>query len=801
MPPRAAPRSVTPRRAFGVLAALAGVYAVIEAFHSQLAPFGWIRHLQTEKRGSSSIEVLGQAAHGQWQARGPGGGGALFVPAINPHDGHGLFMASDMGGVYESLDFGRHWRMLHFRDLHGSERSQVRFTRSPQILYALDLPWRPAHARRVVKSLDGGITWEAPIETPGDNSTLRSLHVDPNDTTRLLVSDQRTLHFSKDGGSHYQEAYSTDVPLGVVIGGVFWDEDQIYVGTSEGILVSHDDGQSFELDPALSLGIPEDEGIVSFAGARRGGVARTFAVTFRRRDASGKAAISAEITGGALDRFAGLYCHTLGASPWLRCDSELRADDKLSLVAMSSRDPDVAYVAGGDRCASPSEPSSGRAPIVLRTDDGGLHWRHVFQSDHNANILTGWSGAGGDVDWYMGEYALGLAVSASDSRRVMMTDLGFVHVSDDGGEQWRQAYVSESDANSAGRDTPKSKFYRSNGVEQTSSWWLTWGSPRTLFASLTDIRSAFSQDGGVTWSRDSNNGLTLNTTYHVVQEPTSGIMYAGTSSVHDIYQSPWLRDSRLDGSDESPTRGAVMFSRNLGASWDQLYDFARPVVWLALDSTRPQLLYASVVNSHVGGIYRINLEHPERPAEILAAPPRTKGHPYNVHILKDGTMVATYSGHQDGDTRVFADRAGVFVLLPGASTWQDRSAPEMHFWTKDIVVDRNNENRWYAGVCSHDSRDFGGLYRTNDRGLSWTRISSQQGVESCALDPKNSHRIYMATVDDGLWMSETADAATPTFRRVPDYPFEHPMRIFFNPYDVAAVWITSFGGGIRMKRE
>ncbi|XYH98528.1 hypothetical protein ACMHYB_01830 [Sorangium sp. So ce1128] len=39
-----------------------------------------------------------------------------------------------------------------------------------------------------------------------------------------------------------------------------------------------------------------------------------------------------------------------------------------------------------------------------------------------------------------GEYALGLSVSPTDSRRVAITDLGFVHVSDDGGRTFQQAY-------------------------------------------------------------------------------------------------------------------------------------------------------------------------------------------------------------------------------------------------------------------------------------------------------------------------------------------------------------------------
>lgn len=732
-----------------------------------------------------------------WRSRGPGGGGALFSSAINPHRGQEIYVASDMSGMYHSVDFGQNWQLIPFHTLQSSDRAQVRFTSSPNVLYALDTPWNPPALSRLLKSLDGGRTWNAPISTVGDTSSLRTLLVDPGSTSRLLFSDYSHLYFSRDGGQTYVEAYSTEAETGVVLGGAFWDRESIYVGTSDGIVVSRDNGLSFVMDPTLSTGIPSGQSIVSFAGARHGKTARLFAVTFNSRDAEGNALVDADITGGALDLFAGLYRLDLGDTAWQPTGGELGPDDKLAFVAMSSSDPDIAYVAGGNRSPAPLDPGSGNGPIVLRTSDGGAHWQHVFNTDHNSNIITGWSGYGGDMDWFFGEYALGLAVSEADPRRIVLTDLGFVHASQDGGELWFQAYTRASDGNPYGEDTPKSQTYRSNGLEQTSGWWLTWSSPSTVFASLTDIISAFSTDYGVSWARDGQNGLTLNTTYHVVQHPITGALYAGTSRIHDIYQSPYMRDSRLDG----PTQGAVMKSGDFGASWARLYDFGRPVVWLALDPNHLNHLYASVVNSVSGGIYRIDLDHLELTPESLPAPPRTKGHPFNVHVLSDGFIVATYSGHQDGNTRVFTDRSGVFVLPAGASSWEDRSAPQMRYWTKDIVIDPANENRWYVGVFSHDARNFGGLYRTDDRGLSWVRINEQYRVESCAIDPKNSRRLYMTTADQGLWVSDDIDSPMPSFRQVQDYPFQHPVRVFFNPYDPAEVWTTSFGGGIRVKRE
>jgi photosystem II stability/assembly factor-like uncharacterized protein len=710
-------------------------------------------------------------------------------------------MASDMSGVYRTTDFGLSWRMLPFRTLEGGRLSQFRFTADPSIVYAVNLPWPPLGPTAVVKSSNGGLSWDAPIASRAMAGPPYYLFVDPHGSTRLLCSDYRHLYSSSDGGQSFTQAYATQHEGGLLVSGVYFGGRDIYVASNDGVLTSHDNGLSYSVDASLNVGLSDGESIVSFAGAEQSGTIRFLAVTFRNRDHHGNATVTADTTGGDLDRFANIYRLTLGQSGWIPANSGLAPNEKLAMLAMSPDNVDVAYAAGGVRLPAAEDPDAGTAPVIMKTVDGGTTWRNTFLSEHNANIATGWSGDHGDMGWYFGEYALGLAVSAHDPDRVVFTDLGFVHVSSDGGAHWRQAYVNPADQNPIGRDTPKSRFYRSSGVEQTSGWWLTWSDRNTLFASLTDIRSAFSRDGGVSWTRDANNGLALNTTYHVVADPKTGRLYAATSSVHDIYQSPYLRDSRLDATEDTPRGGAIMASSDHGATWSLVHDFQRPVVWLAQDPNRPVDLYASVVSSQTGGIYRLDLSNPGRAPAALPRPPRTRGHPFNVHVLRDGSILATYSGHQDGDSRIFTNRSGVFLLPPGSLEWEDRSAPQMQYWTQDVVVDPRNEDLWYVGVFSDDIHDFGGLYRTRDRGLSWQRIGARHRVESCAIDPRDPKRMYMTTQGEGLWITEDLDQEQPVFRPVEDYPFQQPLRVFWNPFDTGEVWTVSFGGGMRMRRE
>ena len=583
------------------------------------------------------------------------------------------------------------------------------------------------------------------------------------------------------------------------VGGAFWHGHDIYLGTSDGMLVSHDDGASFAVDPSFD-GIASDESIVSFAATSKNGVIRLYAVTFFNRDGDGNPQVNADITGNNLDAYAGVYTVTLPDRHWTALPIARAADDKFSFVAAAEAHPEAVYVAGGSRSALHI------APIVRKTGDGGRTWQDVFRTVHNTNIATGWTGYLGDMDWEFSGCPLGFAVAPNDPDRVILTDFGFVHVSADGGRTFRQAYVAPRDQNPARADTPPSRAYHTSGVEQTSYWYLTWADESTIFASVTDIRTARSIDGGRSWSRDGRNGVTLNTTYHVIKHPRTGLLYGATSSIHDLYESSTMRDSRIDGTAARPSQGQIIGSADNGATWTVLRDMGHPVVWLAIDPNHDNLLYASVVHSVDGGIYRLDLANVAAPVK-LPAPPRTKGHAFHIHVLDDGSLVATYSGHQDGDSRTFQDRAGVFILRPGASAWEDRSAPGMHWWTLDLTVDSfdSDQRTWYVGVFSHTPKspdgNEGGMYRTTDRGRTWTRINDAYRAQALTIDPQHDNHAFLTTETQGLLETQNLQADKPSFRSVEGYPFRQPTRVFFNPFHPREVWATSFGGGLRVLQQ
>src|SRR5205823_6494321 len=111
-----------------------------------------------------------------WTTQGPGGGGSYFSAAVNGQD---LWVASDMGGIYHSANFGQTWQQLNFHTLNGGTASQVSFTSDPNILYI------PSSNLGVAKSTNGGTNWSKLSAWGG--GTAYWMAADPTSTTKVLV--------------------------------------------------------------------------------------------------------------------------------------------------------------------------------------------------------------------------------------------------------------------------------------------------------------------------------------------------------------------------------------------------------------------------------------------------------------------------------------------------------------------------------------------------------------------------------------------------------------------------------------
>jgi photosystem II stability/assembly factor-like uncharacterized protein len=727
----------------------------------------------------------------EWVHRGIGGGGAMFSPTVNPDNPQELYVACDMTLQFHSTDGGKSWDILPFQQFISNHESAVRFTRDPNVRWALEYasPEGKSICRPKV-TRDGGKTWQYPDPQawPADEDHKGlMLYADYNNPDRVVVAaGWKSLMVTLDGGKSFELKYTAkNNGAGMHLAGAFFDGETIYLGTSDGLLVSKDGGKSFGLDE--TPGLPEGF-MHSFAAGKKDGQVRLYAL-MRKTGYAG-------ITGADRGNLLGIYVLDVGKGQWQRKDKNLPETAGVVFCKKAQNDIDTCYIAGGALY-----PRTG--PIVYKTTDGGETWTSVFLTEGNKNIIPGWMGDGAQFTWGWPEYAFGLDVSSKSEEHLIISDMGGTHVSDDGGSTWRAVYCTLPADRKMGETKLKDAVYANGGMDPTNLWYVAWFGPKDIYFCPTDIRAIRSTDGGETWSFNFT-GHDLNTMFRAVKHPTTNVCYAATSGVHDMYLSTYLMDARIDGG-----KGLLLSSADDGAKWKTLHDFGAPVLWLALDPTHPKRMYVSVAHSQKGGIYVTEeLDKAEGATWVkTAAPPRTEGHPYNINVLNDGSLAVSFSGRRTREG--FTPSSGVFHSADGGRTWEDRSDPAMQYWTKDLVIDPHDksQNTWYAGVAyawgkTTDAAKKSGLYRTADRGKTWTLLADGSivpsgilNVESCGINPDNANEMFVTTEYDGLYYCDNLRSDKPAFTPVASYPFVHPLRVCFNPYKKGEVWITSDGHG------
>jgi len=719
----------------------------------------------------------------QFNSAGPGGGGALFAPSFSPFHPGEMFLACDLSAVFHSTNYGYNWNVVNFQQLEGGRQAIVQFTGDSNVLYCINLA---NDAMTPARSVDGGASWQTLAADPTYGGAY-ALFADPSSTNRLIVSDYDDFYLSTDGGNSFTLEFTDDNGgNGCFLAGAFFNASNIFVCTSLGLVVSTNNGASFALANVGGIDT-NNEQIFSFAAAEQNGVTRFLCTTQQQGNVYPGLTIESQYTA-----YVATYSLLWGQADWALATNGISGQDDPVFVAMAQNDISTAYLAG-------QQNTDVQYPAVYKTSNGGTNWALSLFVTNNLNVYTGWAGNHGDSDWGYGAGALGLAVAPNDSSKVAYTDLGFTHLSTNGGVFWEQGYVNPADQNSTNAPTPKGHFYHSVGLENTSCWFIAWANSNQVFAGYTDIKGVYSTNDGASWSFG-YSGDSYNSMYCV--KSNNGVLYGGVSTVHDMYQSTHLTDASIGNAG-----GAILLSSNQGVTWQTMHNFNCPVIWLEVDPVNTNTILASVIstNQSTAGIYistntQLGASSTWR---RLAAPPRTQGHPMCVHRLADGWLICSYSGRRAGSPQEFTASSGIFYSVNNGASWVDCSDANMDYWTMDLVVDPSDaaQNTWYVGVYSGwggPPNGLGGLYMTTNRGTNWTWLVSSDGVTSCTINPLNSNELYATTEEAGLLYCGNIRSASPTFTTVAGYPFGQPERVFFNPSKPSEMWVTSFGNGLRI---
>ncbi|MEI6088854.1 MAG: T9SS type A sorting domain-containing protein [bacterium] len=724
--------------------------------------------------------------------RGIGGGGALFFPKINPANDDEFYISCDMSELFHSTDFGNSYSIVHHSKLQVFNTSTYEFTNNPNIAYC---NFNDGNAGYPVKTNDGGATWNKLSGYDLNNyGNVFKICANFNNPNQLLIGSYGDILFSNDGGASFTLVKHTENNgAGLVIGGVFWEGNNIYIGTNEGLITSSNSGATFSVQ--TTSGIPADQLLWGFAGAKSGSTTRFVCITANTGD------VYNVVPPWEYYNFAkGVYTMDNANGTWVSNSSGINfANDFVMYAAMAENDINTIYLGGHD--------GSTGGPLVYKSINGGTSWNKVFKTTTNTNIITGWEGSGGDKNWGWSETVFGITVAAGNSNKVLFGNFSNVQSTTDGGLSWKQAYVNTADQHPAGAATPQKKAYASIGLENTTCWQVFWIDSTNMMGCFSDIGAIRSTDAGNKWGFN-YTGFSVNSFYRL-EKANNGKLYGACSKIHDMYQSTRLADGILDVPDAD---GKIVCSSDNGSNWATLHSFGHPVYWLAIDPNNQERMYASVVHfggtqgSQLGGIYMTN----NLSAGVastwtkLANPPRTEGHPACIQVLNDGKMVCTFSGRRNS-SGAFTNSSGLFIYDPTKDTWIDKSFTGMYYWTNDIVIDPNDETQstWYVCVFSGwggAPNGLGGLYRTTNRGTNWLKISGSQfdRVTSLTFNPQNTKQAYLTTETQGLWISDNMDKNTPNWSLVNSYPFRQPERVFFNPYNKNELWVSSFGNGMNV---
>ena len=729
-----------------------------------------------------SFHALAQPT--RFESRGMGGGTTFHSLSIAPAMPYTVRVSGSASQMFSSTDLGISWNAYpHATIAGGSSAGNVTFTSNAQILYAIsekDGDYIP------VRSSDGGRSWN-PINDPTFGGAYY-IHADPASTNRLIVSDYTDAYFSSDGGANWTIAISeiSDGADGCYIAGVLFDGTYIMIATQAGIYTSDDDGLTFIKDSFYEF--PKETGIISFTYGASGNLYRLACLTGPIE------MLYPGIEPDEIIAYDELYVMDVinGLSgDWVSRKSALPGTFLPNHLGMSINDPSRLYLAGSNEM---------NEPMILRSINGGNAFTSVFKTGNNANIASGWIGSGSAWDWSYAGTAMTFSVSSKNPQILAMGDYASLHISTNGGDSWKQAYLRTEDENPQNTVIPQSSTYQSNGLENSTVHDILYADSTIVLAGIDAGGIIRSMDNGISWKKISIPAK-FSTCYDF--EISDGIIYAAVSSLSSLYSIGKVSDILIN---TAPS--AILQSTDKGNTWTIAKDFPSPISSLCIDPQNPKRLYAGLAHSTQGGIIVNDNISGGGTWKNLANPPRTEGHPHTIKVMKDGTIIASFTARRNGT--LLTQSAGLFTSNDGGKTWTDVSIDEMKRWTTSFAIDPHDpyRNTWYVTTWSDPTNandNSGGVYRTINRGRNWTRIVTlpvRNGyagrINACEINPAQNGQLYIATETHGLYLSQNASAQNPTSGELANiFPARASCAISFKQSAPWEIFIGTIGNGLR----
>ncbi|MGD0522817.1 MAG: hypothetical protein ABSA48_16285 [Terracidiphilus sp.] len=700
---------------------------------------------------------------------GPGGGGAMFHPTVDPRDTNEVLVACDMTGAYISHDGGRSWRMFNLR---GTVRFFAFDPLRPHVIYAA--------TRALWRSTDDGESWDLfwPKPSTVDGVSMNSDHadetvlsasnplgeivalaIDPADSrilTAAAVKDgAAAIYVSKDGGGDWEKATAlAETPQKIWIDphSPAGDRD-LYVAGKTSVTVRQQGKWQSRPAPAGVAFIDVSAGFSSPHGIR----------LYAASD-------------------AGIYVSNDGAVTWTAATLPGKGA-RIDAIAASLDHPESAYVSYRHLQLD------GKSWMgVARTRDGGITWALVWQEDKTVapNLHDAWLAEQFGPDW--GGNPLGLGVAEQDPNLAYGTDYGRTMQTTDGGASWYGVYSSHVQ----GAD------WVSTGLDVTTNYGYLFDpfDARRRFIPTTDIGLFRSEDDGRTWTR-SMTGVPRawsNTAYWVAFDPdVQGKMWGVMSGVHDLPRPKMWRTRGI-----AAYKGGVCVSLDGGRTWktsNQGMPETAPT-HILLDPSSPAGKRVLWVAAMGRGVYKSS---DDGVTWTLKNNGIVQHEPFAWRLARaaDGTlyvMVARRS--EDGSIGTAGDGA-VYKSTDGAESWTPVKLPAETNGPNGLAIDPHDPQRLYLaawGRASGTEGTGGGIYLSTDGGGTWKNVLDRdQHIYDVTIDPRDAGTLYAAGFESSAWRSNDRGEH---WTRIPGYNFKWGHRVMPDLMDPGMIYISTFGGGV-----
>jgi photosystem II stability/assembly factor-like uncharacterized protein len=735
-----------------------------------------------------------------WGFAGYGGGGAMFNPAVSPHNSDYAYVACDMTGSFVTYNGGQLWRMFSLR---GPVEYFVFDPVDSNIVYANSIA--------LFRSTDRGNTWDIVYPGPAENKGIvaKGDHAEEiiitSDSTRRHVL---ALAVDPDNSMKLHAAISIDNVIGYYFSndqGSHWTKEKELENGAKNIYIvpsSPKENRTLYITGKNSITVREKGIWKTNPGPENVGTLTEFSGGFDKlQNKYIIYAISGRSYFNPGGDPSGIYYTEDGGKTW-----ENRQDDLLKLrtknadipewrsIATSAFNPEVVYLSYNGLKVHNDTASIG----VAKSEDFGKTWKLAWKDRltkggdlFSGNYNKGWIDERFGPGW--GENPFSIAVSPVNPDICYTTDFGRTIKTSDGGRTWEQLYTKKKDG--AG--------WISRGLDVTTGYCVVFDpfDISHLFIANTDIGLMESKDGGESWmSATMNNGIPrkwINSTYWLTFDPeVKGRAWAVMSDVHDLPRPKMWRRTGVAGYE-----GGILVTKDGGKSWQpvskNIGEAAMTHVLIDPSSNKEaRTLYACAFGK---GVYK-SVDGGSTWKQ------KNKGidgkEPFAWRIVKDDKnrrLFLIVSRRSENGSIGNEQDGAIYLSDDGAESWVKMSLPAGTNGPTSLVIDPGNTNRlllsaWGRSTMGQFSPDVGGgIFLSKDNGKTWKQVlEKDQHIHDITFDARNN--TYYACGFDGS--AYRSDNQGETWIRLKGYNFKWGKRVDPDPRDPEKIFIITFGGGV-----